>query len=42
MSGTAVCARLRCGQCGTEIIVVKATDGDVSCCGASMAAREES
>jgi hypothetical protein len=30
-------ARLACGQCGTEIIVVKATEGDVACCGAPMA-----
>jgi len=29
--------RLACGQCGTEIIVVKATDTSVSCCGAPMA-----
>jgi len=36
MSPTAVGTRLRCDQCGTEIIVVKATDGDVACCGAPM------
>jgi hypothetical protein len=32
--------RLRCAQCETEIIVVKGTDGEVSCCGAPMAPRE--
>jgi hypothetical protein len=37
---TAVGARLRCAQCGTEIIVVKGTDDDVQCCGAAMAPRE--
>jgi Desulfoferrodoxin, N-terminal domain len=36
---TAVGTRLRCERCGTEIIVVKATDGAVSCCGAPMAPR---
>ncbi|MEX0666543.1 MAG: hypothetical protein WD598_17445 [Acidimicrobiia bacterium] len=40
MAGTTVGARLRCGTCGTEIIVVKATDTDVSCCDAPMAPRE--
>lgn len=33
---TAVGARLRCTTCETEIIVVKASDGDVTCCGAAM------
>jgi hypothetical protein len=33
-------SRLRCAQCETEIIVVKGTDGEVSCCGQPMAARE--
>jgi len=40
MAPTAVGARLRCSQCGTEIIVVKGTDGEVLCCGAPMTARE--
>ena len=40
MAPTTVGARLRCEQCGTEIIVVKATDGDVVCCAQPMAARE--
>ena len=40
MPGTAVGARLRCAECGTEIIVVKGTDGDVSCCDTPMAPRE--
>jgi desulfoferrodoxin-like iron-binding protein len=40
MAPTTVGARLRCGQCGTEIIVVKASDGDVVCCAQPMAARE--
>ena len=33
---------MRCEQCGTEVIVVKGTDGEVSCCGQSMAPREGS
>jgi hypothetical protein len=32
--------RLRCAQCETEIIVVKAVDGDVSCCSEPMAPKE--
>ena len=40
MAGTAVGARLRCAQCGTEIIVVKGTDEQVVCCGAPMPPRE--
>jgi hypothetical protein len=40
MAPTAVGARLRCAQCGTEIIVVKGTDDEVQCCGAPMTARE--
>ena len=40
MAGTAVGARLKCEQCGTEIIVVKGTDEEVQCCGTPMAARE--
>jgi hypothetical protein len=37
---TAAGNRLRCEKCETEIIVVKGTDGEVSCCGQPMAARE--
>jgi hypothetical protein len=37
---TAAGNRLRCEKCETEIIVVKGTDADVSCCGQPMAARE--
>jgi hypothetical protein len=33
-------ARLRCAQCETEIIVVKGTDGEVSCCSEPMAPKE--
>jgi len=40
MAPTAVGTRLRCASCGTEIIVVKGTDGEVQCCGAPMAPRE--
>ncbi|MFO7589567.1 MAG: desulfoferrodoxin [Acidimicrobiia bacterium] len=42
MSPVTVGARLHCNECGTEIIVVKGTDGEVSCCGAVMAPREGS
>jgi hypothetical protein len=31
---------MRCENCGTEVIVVKGTDGEVSCCGQAMAPRE--
>ena len=37
---TATGSRLRCEQCETEIIVVKGSAGEVSCCGQPMAARE--
>jgi hypothetical protein len=37
---TAAGTRLRWEQCETEIIVVKGTDGEVSCCGQAIAARE--
>jgi hypothetical protein len=40
MAGPAVGTRLACAVCGTEIIVVKGTDGEVSCCGQPMATRE--
>jgi hypothetical protein len=33
-------ARLRCAQCETEIIVVKGTDGQVSCCSEPMGPKE--
>lgn len=41
MSAPKVGERLRCSQCGTEIIVVKAPTGPVSCCGAEMIARAQ-
>jgi hypothetical protein len=37
---TKVGTRLQCGTCGTEIIVVKATDAEVVCCGAPMKPKE--
>jgi len=40
MSPTKVGSRLRCERCGTEIIVVKATDAAVTCCGQPMTGRE--
>jgi|GEM_PF-1662549 len=40
MSPVAVGARLKCEKCETEVIVVKGTYGDVSCCGQPLAARE--
>jgi hypothetical protein len=40
MSPVAVGARLKCAKCETEIIVVKGTDGDITCCGQPLAARE--
>jgi len=42
MSPVAVGSRLLCTECGTEIIVVKGTDGEVSCCSKVMAPREAS
>jgi hypothetical protein len=41
MTPTAVGSRLRCAECGTEIIVVKGTDEPVTCCDRPMAPREE-
>jgi hypothetical protein len=29
-------SRLRCGECGSEAIVIKATGPDLSCCGQPM------
>jgi len=40
MAPTTVGARLHCSKCGTEVIVVKGTDGEVLCCEAPMAPRE--
>jgi hypothetical protein len=40
MSPVAVGSRLKCEQCETEVIVVKGTDGEVSCCGQPLVARE--
>jgi hypothetical protein len=40
MAPTAVGARLRCAQCGTEIIVVKATDEAIACCSEPMAPKD--
>jgi hypothetical protein len=41
MTPTAAGTRLRCGSCGTEIIVVKTADDAISCCGAPMTARDD-
>jgi hypothetical protein len=41
MSAPAVGTRLRCSECGTEIIVVKAPTGPLSCCGAEMTTRAQ-
>ena len=41
MSAPKVGERLRCETCGTEIIVVKAPGGAVSCCGATMVGKEQ-
>jgi ribosomal protein S27E len=40
VAATKVGSRLRCERCGTEIIVVKAADAAVTCCGQPMAERE--
>jgi hypothetical protein len=40
MAPTAVGTRLRCAKCGTEIIVVKGTDEEISCCGEAMQPKE--
>jgi len=32
----AVGTRLVCAQCNTEIIVVKASEGEIACCGSAM------
>ncbi|MER3452264.1 MAG: desulfoferrodoxin [Acidimicrobiia bacterium] len=37
----AVGTRLKCEVCGTEIIVVKAPTGPISCCGREMAERAQ-
>jgi hypothetical protein len=36
----AVGSRLRCGQCETEVLVVKGTEGEISCCGQPLAPKE--
>ncbi|HZR14533.1 MAG TPA: desulfoferrodoxin [Acidimicrobiia bacterium] len=41
MSAPSVGTRLRCAKCGTEIIVVKAPTGPLSCCGQEMGSREQ-
>jgi ribosomal protein S27E len=40
VAATKVGSRLRCERCGTEIIVVKAADDAVTCCGQPMVERE--
>jgi hypothetical protein len=40
MSQVAVGSRLKCEKCQTEVIVVKGTDGELSCCGQPLVARE--
>ena len=32
--------RLRCAQCETEVLVVKGTEADISCCGQVLVAKE--
>jgi desulfoferrodoxin-like iron-binding protein len=34
--GNQVGKRYQCGKCGTEMIVTKAGDGAISCCGQPM------
>jgi hypothetical protein len=36
----AVGSRLRCAQCETEVLVVKGTEGEISCCGQPLAPKE--
>jgi hypothetical protein len=33
-------SRLRCAQCETEILVVKGTDAEISCCGQVLVVKE--
>jgi ribosomal protein S27E len=40
MTSTEVGARLRCENCGTEIIVVKRSTDEIRCCGSAMEARD--
>ena len=28
--------RFQCGECGTEVLCIKASDGNVHCCGKAM------
>ena len=37
---TALGTRFRCAQCETEMIVVKGTDAEVSCCTQPMVTKE--
>jgi desulfoferrodoxin-like iron-binding protein len=34
--GNQVGKRYQCGKCGTEMIVTKAGDGEIMCCGQPM------
>jgi hypothetical protein len=36
----AVGSRLRCAQCESEVLVVKGTDAEISCCGQPLAPKE--
>jgi hypothetical protein len=36
----AVGSRLRCAQCESEVLVVKGTDSEISCCGQPLAPKE--
>jgi hypothetical protein len=40
VAATKVGSRLRCERCGTEIIVVKAAEDLVTCCGQPMLERQ--
>jgi Desulfoferrodoxin, N-terminal domain len=40
-ASTTVGTRLTCGQCGTEVIVVKVPEGELTCCGARMTPLEK-
>jgi hypothetical protein len=33
--------RLKCSECGTEVMVVKAPTGPLSCCGKQLGGRDE-
>jgi hypothetical protein len=36
----AIGTRLRCAQCETEVLVVKATDAEIMCCGQPLSPKE--